>query len=339
LAILTGRRDWQKAAQFFWQTVRDHRTVAIGGNSVKEHFHDDKDFSSMIDEVEGPETCNTYNMLKLSRAAVQLGDAKGSYADYYERALYNHILSSQRPHSGGFVYFTPMRPNHYRVYSQAAARPCGAASAPVSRAMPSTASSFTRIDGDTPVRQPVYPASTLNWREQGVTIRQATRFPDEEGSTITVEGNKTFTLKIRYPEWVEQGRCGFPSTASRSRPAGARPLCQRAPPLARWRPVDIRLPMKTHLEQMPDKSDYYAVLHGPVVLAAKTPVPGREAELLADDSRMGHIASGPVCPLEAAPILRQRQPRFTGASSPSRAAADLHRAGPDPGQGRVATTA
>ena len=114
---MTGRRDWQHAAQFFWQTVHDHRTVAIGGNSVKEHFHDSNDFTSMVDEVEGPETCNTYNMLKLTEMLF-LGDAKGSYTDYYERALYNHILSSQRPNTGGFVYFTPMRPNHYRVYSQ-----------------------------------------------------------------------------------------------------------------------------------------------------------------------------------------------------------------------------
>ena len=114
---LTGQQDWQNAAQFFWQTVHDHRTVAIGGNSVKEHFHDEKDFSSMITEVEGPETCNTYNMLKLTELLF-LSDSKASYADYYERALYNHILSSQHPGTGGFVYFTPMRPNHYRVYSQ-----------------------------------------------------------------------------------------------------------------------------------------------------------------------------------------------------------------------------
>src|SRR6185369_497626 len=66
IAGLTGEQQWHNAAAFFWRTVHDHRTVAIGGNSVKEHFHDDKDFSSMSSEVEGPETCNTYNMLKLT---------------------------------------------------------------------------------------------------------------------------------------------------------------------------------------------------------------------------------------------------------------------------------
>jgi DUF1680 family protein len=92
-------------------------SVSIGGNSVKEHFHDDQEFSLMIDEVEGPETCNTYNMFKLT-GMLFLAQQKGSYADYYERALYDHTLGSQRPQSGGFVYFTAMRPNHYPVYSQ-----------------------------------------------------------------------------------------------------------------------------------------------------------------------------------------------------------------------------
>jgi uncharacterized protein len=68
--------------------------------------------------------------------------------------------------------------------------------------------------------------------------------------------------------------------------------------------VDIHLPMKTHLEQMPDQSNYYALLHGPIVLAAKTnPFPDEKLNFIADDSRMGHIAQGQVCPLEAAPLL------------------------------------
>ncbi|MGV8834481.1 beta-L-arabinofuranosidase domain-containing protein, partial [Cellvibrio sp.] len=119
----TNNPEWNRAAEFFWQTVIDKRTVAIGGNSVKEHFHDTQDFSPMVNEVEGPETCNTYNMLKLTEllylsSATNNSAPQIKYVDYYERALYNHILGSQNPTTGGFVYFTPMRPNHYRVYSQ-----------------------------------------------------------------------------------------------------------------------------------------------------------------------------------------------------------------------------
>ncbi|MQA40883.1 glycoside hydrolase family 127 protein [Rugamonas aquatica] len=299
---MTGRREWQQAAQFFWQTVRHHRTVAIGGNSVKEHFHDGRDFSSMVDEVEGPETCNTYNMLKLTELLF-LGDAKGSYSDYYERALYNHILSSQRPDSGGFVYFTPMRPNHYRVYSQVdKAMWCCVGSGIESHAK---YGEFIYVHRGDQLYVNLFIPSTLNWRTQGVTITQANRFPDEDRSTITVQGSKAFTMKIRYPEWVARGALRI---TVNGKPVSADAGADRYVSLRRlWRDgdkVDILLPMKTHLEQMPDKSNYYAVLHGPIVLAAKTnPFAGEKLNFFADDSRMGHVAQGQVCPLESAPVL------------------------------------
>ena len=312
---ITGRKDWQKAAAFFWQTVHDHRTVAIGGNSVKEHFHDDKDFSSMIDEVEGPETCNTYNMLKLTELLFQ-GDAQGSYADYYERALYNHILSSQHPRSGGFVYFTPMRPNHYRVYSQ----PQKAMWCCVGSGIESHAKYGEFIyahRGDT-LYVNLFIPSTLDWREQGVQIRQANRFPDEDNSTITIKGNQTFTLKLRYPEWVEPGALRV--SVNGKQVVAAIGADRYVNVRRQWRDgdrVDINLPMKTRLEQMPDQSAYYAVLHGPVVLAAKTnPFPGEQLHYLADDSRMGHIASGPVVPLEQAPVLVSDSTAFASRFRP-----------------------
>jgi len=312
---ITGRRDWQKAAQFFWQTVHDHRTVAIGGNSVKEHFHDQNDFSSMIEEVEGPETCNTYNMLKLTGLLFS-GDARGSYADYYERALYNHILGSQRPHSGGFVYFTPMRPNHYRVYSQ----PQQGMWCCVGSGLESHAKygEFIYAHRGDSLYVNLFIPSTLNWREQGVSIRQSNRFPDEGSSTITVKGNKTFTLKIRYPEWVAPGAL---RVAVNGKTVAASIGADRYVSVRRqWRDgdkVDIALPMKTRLEQMPDKSNYFAVLHGPVVLAAKTnPFPDEKLNFLADDSRMGHIASGAVIPLGAAPVLVDDSPAFEGRFKP-----------------------
>jgi len=308
---ITGRRDWQQAAQLFWRTVREHRTVAIGGNSVKEHFHSATDFSSMIEEVEGPETCNTYNMLKLT-GLLFAGDANGEYADYYERALYNHILSSQRPHGGGFVYFTPMRPNHYRVYSQ----PQQAMWCCVGSGLENHAKygEFIYAHRGNQLYVNLFIPSTLDWREQGVSLRQANRFPDQDSSTITVKGNKTFTLKIRYPEWVEHGALRI---AVNGKQVAAAVGADRYVSVRRqWRDgdkVDIHLPMKTRLEQMPDKSSYYAVLHGPVVLAAKTdPFPNEKLNFLADDSRMGHVASGPVSPLASAPVLVDDTTGFAG---------------------------
>ena len=84
---------------------------------MREHFHPADDFSSMLTSEQGPETCNTYNMLRLTKMLYETS-ADVHFMDYYERALYNHILSTQDPVQGGFVYFTPMRAGHYRVYSQ-----------------------------------------------------------------------------------------------------------------------------------------------------------------------------------------------------------------------------
>jgi len=301
IADMTGRQDLSRAAEFFWQTVVEHRSVAIGGNSVKEHFHDEKDFGSMIGEVEGPETCNTYNMLKLTGMLFQK-EQKGSYGDYYERALYNHILSSQRP-GGGFVYFTPMRPNHYRVYSQVdKGMWCCVGSGIESHAK--YGEFIYAHEGDALFVNLFIP-STLHWREMGVRITQSTRFPDEGSTRLTVDAPGTFTMKIRYPAWVAAGKMVV-KVNGRAVKLDAAPGGYVS--VARvWKQgdrVDVQLPMTTRLEQMPDKSNYYAVLHGPIVLAAKTRMFGDEQlNFLADESRMGHIAGGPVCPLEAAPML------------------------------------
>jgi len=302
IGSMTGRADWQRAAQFFWQTVHDHRTVAIGGNSVKEHFHDGQDFSPMINEVEGPETCNTYNMLKLTALLFQR-DGRASYADYYERALYNHILSSQRPETGGLVYFTPMRPNHYRVYSQVdKSMWCCVGSGIESHAK---YGEFIYAHRGDELYVNLFIPSTLNWRERRVSVTQYGRFPDEERSLLRIDGSARFALKIRYPEWLATEALRLSVNGRRVKAQAGSDGYVRL--RRQWKDgdqVEMQLPMTTRLEQMPDKSNYYALLHGPVVLAAKTrPFGDEKLNFLADESRMGHVAQGPVCPLEASPML------------------------------------
>jgi DUF1680 family protein len=118
IAELKNRQDWHSASEYFWQNVTQKRSVAFGGNSYREHFNATNDFKPMLESNQGPETCNSYNMLKLTKSLF-LHEPKSSYIDFYERTLYNHILSSQHPEHGGLVYFTPIRPQHYRVYSDA----------------------------------------------------------------------------------------------------------------------------------------------------------------------------------------------------------------------------
>lgn len=301
LAELGAEPGWLPAAQGFWQTVVERRTVAIGGNSVKEHFHDTANFQPMLDEVEGPETCNSVNMVRLSEALFRQ-DPQARYADYVERTLFNHLLASQHPQHGGFVYFTPMRPQHYRIYSATQeAMWCCVGSGLESHARHGA---FVYAHEGETLYLNLFVASTLNWTERGVKLQQQTRFPDAARSRLVVEQGGRFGLRVRQPGWTRGMQLRL--NGQRLRTAVA-PDGYLAIPRRNWRAgdrVDILLPMRTTLEALPGRPDQVAVLHGPIVLAAKTdPFAGEGLSFVADGSRMGHIAHGPVCAQEQAPMF------------------------------------
>ncbi|MBW3546400.1 MAG: glycoside hydrolase family 127 protein, partial [Bacteroidetes bacterium] len=302
VAEVAGDSSWHKAAEFFWETVVNNRSVAIGGNSVREHFHPANDFTPMITDREGPETCNTYNMLKLSRMLYE-GSSALKYIDYYERGLYNHILSSQHPEKGGFVYFTSMRPQHYRVYSQPEnSFWCCVGSGLENHAKYGELIYAHKGKG---LYINLFIPSELNWQEQGLSLRQETSFPEQEKTRLTITKVKTgtFSINIRHPRWVTKGAMQVLVNGKAEKitaEPGAYVTISR-----KWKKgdtIEVQLPMQTRLEQLPDGSSYYAVLHGPLVLAAKTGTAALKG-LFADSSRMGHIASGPVYPLEEAPLF------------------------------------
>jgi DUF1680 family protein len=116
IAELSHDDNYGKAGSFFWETVTANRSLAFGGNSRREIFPSAAACSDYVNDVEGPESCNSYNMLKLTEDLFRVNPL-AKYADFYERTLFNHILSSQHPEHGGYVYFTSARPRHYRVYS------------------------------------------------------------------------------------------------------------------------------------------------------------------------------------------------------------------------------
>jgi DUF1680 family protein len=292
---------WANAANFFWKTVVNHRTVSIGGNSVREHFHPATDFSSMIDSREGPETCNSYNMLKLTKQLF-LAKPSANYVDYYERTLYNHILSSQRP-GGGFVYFTPMRPGHYRMYSSAQESFWCCVGSGIENHAKYGEMIYSHDNKDVFVN--LYVPSTLNWKEKGIKITQQTTFPNSENTTLTVQLTKpkSFAIALRYPSWVLNGKMeiyvnGKKQIAKKDSMGYVR--------LFRlWKTGDqlsAKLPMHTTTEFMPDQSNWVSFLHGPIVLAAviDTLTPKR---VIADGSRMGHIAEETLSPLDQAPLI------------------------------------
>ncbi|MDN3670699.1 glycoside hydrolase family 127 protein [Echinicola jeungdonensis] len=299
----TGDEGLENAAQYFWNTVVEKRTVSIGGNSVREHFHPSDNFTEMLTSREGPETCNTYNMVKLSKYLF-LENPELKYMDYYERALYNHILSSQHPEHGGFVYFTPMRPQHYRVYSN----PHETFWCCVGSGMENHGKYGEMIyahDGEN-IFVNLFIPSELNWEEKGIQLTQNTSFPKSEKSSLTLQlkKKKKFALYIRKPKWIT----GNMEIRVNGQKADYHSIHYGYIKIERtWKDedqVEINLPMETQLEYLPDGSPWASFVHGPIVLAAKTDSSDLKG-IIADDSRMGHIASGSLYSMDNLPILLQ----------------------------------
>lgn len=300
IADIEGNDQWDRAAQFFWKTVVDNRSITIGGNSVREHFHPADDFSSMLTSEQGPETCNTYNMLRLTKMLYETS-ADTHYMDYYERALYNHILSTVNPIQGGFVYFTPMRSGHYRVYSQ----PQTSFWCCVGSGMENHARYGEMIyshGGADNLYVNLFIPSELTWGKTLIT--QTNRFPAEEATTITVNPKKPaeFTIRVRIPEWTDASKM---QPTVNGQPVEAKAEGGYLAISRKWAKGDklhVQLPMSLRAVSLPDKSDNYSFMYGPIVLASSL---GKQEQLglFADDSRGGHIAGGRQLPLQDMPVL------------------------------------
>ncbi|GAB3688628.1 glycoside hydrolase family 127 protein [Spirosoma flavus] len=300
IAMLTNKADWSDAAQFFWQDVSQTRSVAFGGNSVREHFNPTTDFSQMVKSNQGPETCNSYNMLRLSKALF-LDKADPSYLDFYERALYNHILSSQHPTKGGFVYFTPIRPNHYRVYSQPETSMWCCVGSGLENHTKYGELIYSHSGQDLFVNLLI--PSELNWPEKGLKLSQTTTFPYKNESELALQLTKpqVFAVNIRYPKWAENLEVLVNGKAQKTDGQPSRYVAINR----KWQKGDVitvHFKTTTKLEYLPDGSNWGAFVHGPVVLAAKTSTEDL-AGLFADDSRMGHETKGKLYPITNAYAL------------------------------------
>ncbi len=322
IATLTGDREADSGARYFWENVTGQRSVAFGGNSVSEHFNDPKDFRRMVEHREGPETCNTYNMLRLTEQLFA-SNPKAAYADYYERALYNHILASIHPTVPGYVYFTPIRPAHYRVYSQ----PEKGFWCCVGTGMenPGRFGEFIYAQATNGLYVNLFIPSEVTATHLGLTLRQETKFPDEPRTRLILQLPKpsTFTLHLRHPGWVATNdfaaRVNGEAVKTASTPSSYVALTRE------WRDgdrVEIELPMHTTVERLPDGSDWVALLHGPIVLVSPAGTNSLTG-LRANDSRMGHVASGPMVPLDQVPVLLASADELPGHVKPDTTAGPM----------------
>jgi uncharacterized protein len=269
----------------------------------------------MLSSPQGPETCNTYNLLRLTRL-LHLSGPESKYLDYYERALYNHILSSIHPEKGGFVYMTPMRPRHYRVYSQPHESFWCCVGSGLENHGKYGEMIYMHDKNDLYVN--LFIPSTLTWTEKGIYLVQNTGFPFGEQTAISVRPDKPsrFNIYIRIPGWADQDKFKV-SVNGEDQPVKDFSATYTA--ISRkWKNGDIiivSLPMKTSIEYLPDGSHWASVVHGPVVLAAVTDSTDLDG-LFDNGSRWGHIAAGPLYPVGQAPSIVTNEKDFSAHIKP-----------------------
>lgn len=304
IAELAHDMQYHNASEYFWEIVTRQRSLAFGGNSRREHFPTKENCIDYINDIDGPESCNTYNMLKLTEDLNRV-KPNGMYGDFYETAMFNHILSAQHPQHGGYVYFTPARPRHYRNYSA----PNKAMWCCVGTGMEDhgkygqfvwTHDKGVKAENDA-LYVNLFVASELNWKDRKMVIRQQTAFPYAETSVVEVaKGKGTFILKVRKPSWCDDFTVkGVGFDADSYEENGF--VCIKR----KWKKGDqvkISMPMHAYIKPMVNVPQYVAIMYGPIMLGMKT---GNEdmRSLIADDSRFGQYAGGKKLALDKAPIL------------------------------------
>jgi DUF1680 family protein len=301
IAELSGDKNYRRAGRFSWETIVNDRSLAFGGNSRREHFPSVESCTDYINDVDGPESCNSYNMLKLTEDLFRM-QPSANYADFYERTLFNHIHSTQHPKHGGYVYFTSARPRHYRVYST----PNNAMWCCVGTGMEnhSKYNQFIYTHSADSLFLNLFIASELNWKDKNVSIKQETNFPYEEQTKLTItKGASNFKMMVRYPGWVKKGSFKV-SVNGKKVNYNALPssyICIDR----EWKKgdvIEIELPMQSTIERLPNVPDYIAFMHGPVLLGAKTGTNDLRG-LLAGDGRWDQYPGGELLPIDKAPIL------------------------------------
>lgn len=304
IAELAHDVQYHNASEYFWEIVTRQRSLALGGNSRREHFPTKENCIDYINDIDGPESCNTYNMLKLTEDLNRV-KPNGMYGDFYETAMFNHILSAQHPQHGGYVYFTSARPRHYRNYSA----PNEAMWCCVGTGMEDHGKYgqfvWTHDKGvkaeDDALYVNLFVASELNWKNRKMVIRQQTAFPYAETSVVEVaKGKGTFILKVRKPSWCENFTVkGVGFDADSYEENGF--VCMKR----KWKKGDqvkISMPMHAYIKPMINVPQYVAIMYGPILLGMKSGTEDMRG-LIADDSRFGQYAGGKKLALDEAPIL------------------------------------
>ncbi|AWK06272.1 glycosyl hydrolase [Flavobacterium crocinum] len=264
---LEGTNKYREISEFFWNTVVDHHSFITGSNSDKEKFFEPDHQSEHLSGYTG-ESCNVYNMLKLTRHLFAY-DPKIKYVDFYEKALYNHILGQQDPQSGMVAYFLPMKPGAHKVYST----PEDSFWCCVGSGFENQAKygEFIYYHGKKDLFVNLFIPSQLVWKEKGLTIKQETAFPNQNNIKLTINtaGSEAVPINIRYPNWATEGvkvSINGEQQKVTVKPGNYIVLNRK------WKngdTIDVAFDLPLKITPTPDNPKVVAVTYGPIVLAAE----------------------------------------------------------------------
>lgn len=262
---LSHNDSYRGISEFFWKQVVHHHSYVIGGNSMNEHFGEPDKLNDRLG-ANTCETCNSYNMLKLTRHLIKWNPL-AEQGDFYERVLYNHILASQHPQEGAVTYFVSLDMGGHKVYnSQFNDFTCCVGTGMENHSSYGNGIYFHN-EQSLVVNQ--YIPSRLDWREKEVVLHQTTTYPETGSIKLAVEsaGSKPFSLSIRYPYWAEQGM---------NVKVNGEPYNHEAKPSSFitidrvWEngdTVELDIPMTLRVVTMNDNPNRIAFMNGPLVLA------------------------------------------------------------------------
>jgi uncharacterized protein len=264
---LTGERRYRDIAEYFWDEVVSERSYCTGGTSNRETWNTEPGKLSGDLGPTTAECCCAYNMMKLTRHL--FGWSRDPrYMDYYERLVFNHRLGTINPEDGTMMYYLPLASGYWKTFG----KPLDAfwcCTGTGSEEYAKLGDTIYFHDDDS-IYVNLYIDSQVQWPEKGLRFKQETRFPEQQGTTITVVADKPAQLAVnlRVPYWVRGGSVKINGTAL---PAFASPSSYLS--LNRtWKSgdkIELNLPMDLHIDAMPDKETIQAAMYGPLVLAGR----------------------------------------------------------------------
>lgn len=277
----TGEEDYKTATANFWQILMDNHAYANGSSSgprpnrttptslTAEHWGVPRQLSATLTN-EIAESCVTHNTQKLSSALFSwTADAK--YADAYMNTFYNSVMALQSGHTGRCTYHLPLgSPRRKHWLSEEDFRCCNGSSVEAYTSLGNSIY-FHRASS---LWVNLYAPSTLNWADQGLTLKQSGEFPfDKKVVFEVVNASPTFnpqlsTLNLIIPSWAKSATVSVNGKVVKRKSAvreAAYISVERK--WAQGDKVEVEFDYGFHVKPMPDDENVFAIFYGPLMLA------------------------------------------------------------------------